>query len=170
MTERGEPAQEEREGETVRHGEDSDLGASRGDWFAGRPAGGRQTEWSRVSRMAERHCRVIAAGAARRKGAHAFAAEGGDRSGERQDAEALQDGRRATTAGRLTAASRCAQVLAARQHGETVTYLPRPSPCGSAWFPPLTCPWDLPGEAMRPAAPSERFFFLGGGGVLGRTV
>ena len=119
MGERGEFQTEREPAKTVRHGEDSDLGASRGDWFAGRPAGGRQTEWSRVSRMAERHCGVIAAGAARRKGAHAFAAEGGDRSGERQDAEALQDGRRATTAGRLTAASRCG--LAARRNGDVPT-------------------------------------------------
>ena len=95
------------------------MGASLGDGFAGRSVGGRQTEWSRVSRMAERHCGVMEAGAVRRKGAHAFAAEGGDRSGEREDAEALQDGRRATTAGRLTAASRCG--LAAQRNGDVPT-------------------------------------------------
>ena len=145
MGERGQFRTESEPARTVRHGEDSDLGASRGDWLASRPAGGRQTEWSRVSRTAERHCGVVAAGATRRKGAHAFAAEGGDRSGERQDAEALQDGRRATTAGRLTAASRCG--LAARRNGDV------PTATFALWlglFPPLTCPWDLPGEAMRP--------------------
>ena len=111
------------------------MGASRGDGFAGRPAGGRQTEWSRGSRMAERHSGVIATGAARRKGAHAFAAEGGDRSGERQDAEALQDGRRATTAGRLTAASRCG--LAAQRNGDV------PTATFALWLglvSPPTCP------------------------------
>ena len=33
---------------TVPHGEESDVGASRGDGFAGRPVGGRQTECSGV--------------------------------------------------------------------------------------------------------------------------
>ena len=49
MTERGEPAQEERGRGTVPHGEESDVGAPRGDGFAGRPSGGRQTECSGVS-------------------------------------------------------------------------------------------------------------------------
>ena len=85
--------------------------------------------------MAERHSGVIATGAARRKGAHAFAAEGGDRSGERQDAEALQDGRRATTAGRLTVASRCG--LAAQRNGDV------PTATFALWLglvSPPTCP------------------------------
>ena len=112
-----------------------------------------------MSRMAERHCGVIAAGAARRKGTHAFAAEGGDRRGERQDAEALQDGRRAATAGRLTAASRCG--LAARRNGDV------PTATFALWLglvSPSPLPGDLSGGAMRPAAPSERHFGGGGGG------
>ena len=46
MGERGQFRTESEPAGTVGHGEESDVGASRGDGFAGRPVGGRQTECS----------------------------------------------------------------------------------------------------------------------------
>ena len=60
MTERGEPAQEERAERTVQHGEDSDAGVSRGrDSPAARPVVGRQGQSDCVL---ERLCGVSEAG------------------------------------------------------------------------------------------------------------
>ena len=156
----------------------------------GRPAGGRQTECTRVSgtltrravcwpasRLAgaatggvrSRESRAAALLQRRsdttedRMGGRTRAARGPDRGGGQQDAEALQDGRRATTAGRLTAASRCG--LTARRNGDvpTATFalwlgLARPPICPGALLVGLLSP------RLRLSAIS------GGGGVLDRRV
>ena len=135
MGERGQFLTESEPARTVPHGVENDVGASRGDGFAGRPVGGRQTECSGVSGTSDEEGGVLTRqppdrrGVGRseeseepncgsspaaqrdsetedRMGGQTRAARGRDRGGGRPDTEALQDGGGIAAAGRRTAASR----------------------------------------------------------------